>query len=150
MATTSSSLNPYCYVTAAAVHAPSRMDLNVVTDKIISCAMKIHRDLGPGLLESAYESCLENRLTNDGLDVRRQKRLPLIYAGVKTNQGYRIDLLVEKLVIVEVKAAKRVDLIVNAQMRTYLKLSRCPVGLIINFNVLWLKNGIYRIMNPDV
>ncbi len=121
--------------------------LNKITDTIIGSAIAVHRELGPGLLESAYEACLAFELADRGLSVERQKGLPVIYRDVKLDCGYRIDLLVEEKVIVELKAVERVEPIHTAQLLSYLKLSGCKLGLLINFNVKVLKNGIRRLIN---
>lgn len=120
---------------------------NQVTEKIIGAAIQVHRALGPGLLESAYESCLAFELAEQGLKVDQQKPLPVVYREVKLDCGYRLDLLVEDKVIVEVKAVDRLGPIHQAQLLSYLKLSGCKVGLLINFNVKMLKQGIWRIVN---
>jgi GxxExxY protein len=127
-------------------------ELNHITEKIIGAAVKVHRALGPGLLESAYEACLAFELAEAGLSVEQQKPLPLIYRDVKLDCGYRLDLLVDGKVIVEVKAVDKLAPIHQAQLLSYLKLSDCRVGLLINFNVLILKEGgIRRVVNnfPD-
>ena len=121
--------------------------INKITKNIIGAAIAVHRALGPGLLESAYEACLAYELVDRGLSVERQKALPVVYRGVKVDCGYRIDLLVENVVIVELKAAERLDPIHEAQLLSYLKLSGCKVGLLINFNVKILKSGIRRFIN---
>ena len=118
-----------------------------ITDTTIGSAIAVHRELGPGLLESAYEACLAFELADRGLSVERQKGLPVIYRDVKLDCGYRIDLLVEDKVIVELKAVERVEPIHTAQLLSYLKLSGCKLGLLINFNVKVLKNGIRRLIN---
>ena len=125
--------------------------LNVITGKIIAAAIKVHRALGPGLLESAYEACPAFELVQDGLRVEQQKPLPLIYREVKLDCGYRLDLLVEGEVIVEIKAIGSLAPIHEAQLMSYLKLSGCRVGLVIDFNVTVLKDGIRRIVHdfPD-
>jgi GxxExxY protein len=123
------------------------MQENQITEVIIVCAIKVHRSIGPGLLESAYEECLCYELSKTNLKVERQKPLPLIYEEVKLDCGYRLDLLIEGKVIVEVKAVKSLEDIHVAQLLTYLKLSGCRLGLLINFNILILKNGIKRIAN---
>jgi GxxExxY protein len=123
------------------------MTENEISERIIGCAIEVHRELGPGLLESSYEACLYYELTQFGLLVERQKELPLIYKKVEIDCGYRIDLLVENKVIVEVKAIKDLDDVHLAQVLSYLKLSKCKLGLLINFNVTLLKNGIKRIVN---
>ena len=118
--------------------------INSITGQIIGAAIEVHRHLGPGLLESAYETCLAYELTQRGLKVDRQKALPIIYKDIKLDQGYRIDLLVENQVIVELKVVEALTDVHEAQILSYLKFSGCPVGLLINFNVLLLKDGIKR------
>ena len=115
--------------------------LDNITDKIISAAIKVHRAPGPGLLESAYEACLAFELSESRLKVEQQKPLPVIYRDVKLDAGYRLDILVEGSVIVEVKAIEQMVPIHLAQLLSYLKLSGCQVGLLINFNVKVLKAG---------
>jgi len=128
-----------------------RENLNRITESIIGAAIEVHRALGPGLLESAYEACLTFELAQRGLKVEQQKPLPVVYREVKLDCGYRLDLLVEEVVIVEVKAVDRLMPIHQAQLLSYLKLSGCKVGLLINFNVKVLKDGIRRLVNdfPD-
>jgi len=128
-----------------------RENLNRITESIIGAAIEVHRALGPGLLESAYEACLAFELAQRGLQVEQQKPLPVLYREVKLDCGYRLDLLVEEAVIVEVKAVDRLMPIHQAQLLSYLKLSGCKVGLLINFNVKVLKDGIRRVVNnfPD-
>ena len=125
--------------------------LNAITGKIIAAAIRVHHALGPGLLESAYEACTAFELVQDGLRVEQQEPLPLIYREVKLDCGYRLDLLVEGEVIVEIKAMDGLAPIHEAQVMSYLKLSGCRVGLLINFNVTVLKDGIRRLVNdfPD-
>jgi GxxExxY protein len=118
--------------------------LNRLTAMIIGAAIEVHRYLGPGLLESAYELCLLYELEQLGLRVERQKGLPLVYKDVGLEIGYRIDLLVEGLIVVEIKAVENVLPVHEAQVLTYLKLSGCPLGLLLNFNVPLLKDGIHR------
>ena len=118
-----------------------------LSEKIIGCAIQVHKSLGPGLLESAYEECLFYELKQLGLFVEKQKPLPLIYKDVKLDIGYRLDLLVEKKVIVELKSVEALNDVHIAQMITYLKLSGCKLGLLINFNVLRLVDGLKRIAN---
>ena len=124
-----------------------KTELNKITEIIIGAAMAVHRELGPGLLESAYEACLAYELPDRGLSVERQKALPVKYRGVNVDCGYRIDLLVEGKVVVELKAVERLEAIHHAQLLSYLKLSGCKVGLLINFNVKVLKDGIRRLVN---
>jgi GxxExxY protein len=115
-----------------------------LTGTIIACAMKVHSALGLGLLESCYEACVAHEFTKAGLQFSRQLELPVEYDGLKVDAGYRTDLIVEQRVIVEIKAIERVIPIHEAQLHTYLKLTKCRVGLLINFNVLSLKDGITR------
>ena len=117
-----------------------------ITETIIGGAIAVHRALGPGLLESAYEACLGYELVDRGLSVERQKALPVKYRGVNLDCGYRIDLLVEGIIIIELKAVEKIDPIHKAQLLSYLKLSGCELGLLINFNVRMLKSGIHRIV----
>jgi GxxExxY protein len=123
------------------------MKENEISGLIIGCAMKVHTELGPGLLENAYEACLFYELSIAGLHVERQKILPVCYHEVLLEAGFRIDLLVENKVIVEIKAVTQFNEIHLAQVITYLKLSDCKLGLLINFNVGSLKNGIRRVAN---
>ena len=121
--------------------------LNNVTSGIIGDAIEVHRALGPGLLESAYEACLAYELIQREMKVEQQKPLPLIYRDVQLDCGYRIDLLVDEAVIVEIKSVDSLAPIHQAQLLSYLKLSGCEVGLLINFNVKLLKQGIVRMVN---
>jgi len=121
--------------------------LNKITKTIIGVAVNIHRALGPGLLESAYEACMVYDLAHAGLEVEQQKPLPIVYRGVKLECGYRLDLIIESEVIVEIKSIEKLLPIHKAQLLSYLKLSGCKLGLLINFNVQILKNGIQRIVN---
>ncbi len=123
------------------------MEINSITEKIIGCAIKVHRALGPGLLEKTYEVCLAHEIAKGGLVVRRQVELPVVYDGLRLDAGYRIDLLVEERVIVELKTVEQFHPIHEAQLISYLKLSNLKVGLLINFNVTMLKSGIKRLMN---
>jgi len=118
--------------------------MNKLTEQIIGAAIEVHRHLGPGLLESAYETCLAYELEKLGLKVERQKALPLIYKEIRLEQGYRIDLLVEDAVVVELKVVEHILPVHEAQVLSYLKLSGCKVGLLLNFQVKLLKNGIRR------
>lgn len=124
-----------------------RTQLNRITERIIGAAIKVHKALGPGLLESAYEACLAFELADCGLMVERQKPLPLIYREVNLDCGYRLDILVEDSVIVELKAVDHILPIHQAQLLSYLKLSGHRLGLLINFNVTLLKDGITRVVN---
>ena len=121
--------------------------LNRITEGIIGAAIEVHRALGPGLLESAYEACLAFELIERGLKVEQQKPLPVVYREVRLDCGYRLDLLVEGVVIVEVKAVDHLAPVHQAQLLSYLKLSGCHVGLLINFNVKVLKDGLRRVVN---
>lgn len=119
-------------------------ELNQLTEQIIGAAIEVHRELGPGLLESAYSACLAHELMLRGLKVEREKKLPIRYKNLTVESGFRLDLLVEQKVIVESKAVDRLHPIYEAQLLTYLKLTGCKVGLLINFNVRVLKDGIKR------
>ena len=122
-------------------------ELNQITERIIGACIEIHRALGPGLLESAYETCLCHELTLAGLRFERQKPLPVVYKDVKLDCGYRIDVLVEEQIIVELKTVEALLPIHEAQLLTYLKLTGLKLGLLINFNVPVLTKGIKRIAN---
>ena len=119
-------------------------DLNQLSGKIIGAAIEVHKQLGPGLLEAAYETCLAHEMELSGLFVERQKALPLVYKDLKLAHGYRIDLVVERAVVVEIKAVDGLAPVHEAQVLTYLKLSGLHLGLLINFNVPMLKEGIKR------
>ena len=120
---------------------------NEITEVVIGCAIKVHKSLGPGLLESAYEECLDYELRKTVLEIERQKPLPLIYEEVKLDCGYRLDFMVNKKVIIEIKSIEALNDIHLAQILTYLRLSNCKVGLLINFNVVKLTNGLKRVVN---
>ena len=122
------------------------MELKEISGKIIDLAMKVHTALGPGLLESTYEACLIHELKKAGLKVLSQVALPVNYDGVTIELGYRIDLLVEDLIIVELKSVEKITPVHQAQLMSYLKLSGNRLGLLINFNVLHLRDGIKRII----
>ena len=109
--------------------------------------MKLHKTLGPGLLESAYEECLYYEIKKEALFVEKQKALPRVYEDIRLEVGYRIDLLVENCVIVEIKAVVALNDVHTAQLLTYLKLTNCKLGLLINFNVALIKNGVKRLAN---
>lgn len=123
------------------------MTENELSKVVFDCALKVHQSLGPGLLESAYEECLFYELKKIGLDVQKQKALPLVYEEVKLDVGYRIDIIVENKLIIEVKSVETLNDVHFAQLLTYLKLTNCKLGLLINFNVSLIKNGIRRIVN---
>ena len=119
-----------------------------IAEIVVNAALKVHRELGPGLFESTYEVCLAHELTNAGLKIEIQKALPVVYSNIKLEAGYRLDILIEEKVIVELKSIEIIGNIHFAQMLTYLKLSKCKLGLIINFNTNLLKNGgIKRVAN---
>ena len=122
------------------------MELNDLTYKIIGCAYKVHSALGPGLLESTYEVCLESELLKADLIVERQKSLPVIYNDIKLEAGYRIDLVVNNQIVLELKSVEAIAPIHKAQLMTYLKLSGLKLGLLLNFNVQDMKKGISRII----
>jgi GxxExxY protein len=117
------------------------------TSAVIGAALSVHRALGPGLLESAYEACLTYELTELGLRVRTQVPLPIVYKGIRLDAGYRLDMLVEDEVVVEIKAIEKLERVHFAQVLSYLRLSGRSVGLLINFNVSLLKQGVHRIVN---
>jgi GxxExxY protein len=122
--------------------------LNSITETIIGCALDVHRSLGPGMLESSYEACLTFELLEKGLAVERQVPMPLIYRNHRMDVGYRLDLLVEKAVVVEVKAIERLQPVHSAQLLAYLRSSGCKVGLLFNFNVHQLiRGGLKRVVN---
>ena len=123
------------------------MEVNQITEKILKCAYEVHTALGPGLLESAYEECLFYELKQSGLNVKKQWALPLSYKEIKWEIGYRLDLVVESKVVIEIKSVEGINDVHVAQVLTYLKLSGCKVGLLMNFNVSSLKNGIKRLIN---
>lgn len=123
------------------------MTENEISKIVLDQAIKVHKALGPGLLENAYEECLYYELKRTGLLVERQKALPLIYESVRLEIGYRVDLLVENKLIVELKAVEAINDVHLAQVLTYLNLSNSKLGLLINFNVSLLKNGIKRVIN---
>jgi GxxExxY protein len=118
-----------------------------LTQAVIGCAMRVHSALGPGLLESAYKECLCFELRQAVLFVEKEKPMPLVYADVKLGAGYRVDILVERRLIVEVKAVAGIDDVILAQVLTYLKLADLRLGLILNFHVVHLRNGIKRVVN---
>ncbi len=122
------------------------MDIEVVYKKILDCSFRVHTALGPGLLESSYEECLYYELIQAGLKVEKQKALPLVYKEVKLDVGYRIDLLVENSIVIEIKSVESLSDDHMAQILTYLKLSGCRLGLLANFNVKYLKTGIKRVI----
>ncbi|MCE9563204.1 MAG: GxxExxY protein [Planctomycetes bacterium] len=120
--------------------------LNTISEGIIGAAVAVHRELGPGLLEAAYEACLEFELIDRGFTVERQQALPVLYRGMRVDCGFRLDLLVNGLVIVELKAVEKLDRIHEAQVNTYLRLTGLHLGLLMNFNILRIVDGIKRIV----
>jgi GxxExxY protein len=122
------------------------MNTEEIFKKVLDCSFTIHTALGPGLLESAYEECLYYELVENNLKVEKQKPLPLIYKEIKLDAGYRVDLLVENKIIIEIKSVESLNDVHMAQVLTYLKLSRCKYGLLVNFNVRHLKDGIKRVV----
>lgn len=123
------------------------MDENALSNLVINRALKVHTALGPGLLESSYKECLYYELATSGLFVEKEKALPLVYEEVKLECGYRIDLFVERKLIIEIKSVDCISDVYLAQVLTYLKLSGCKLGLLLNFNVTAMKNGIRRVVN---
>ncbi len=123
------------------------MNDNELTELIIGCAIRVHRQLGPGLLESVYEECLVHELCKAGLSVERQPIMPVVYDGLRMDSGYRVDIWVEKRIIIELKAVELLTDVHFAQLMTYLRLANCRLGLLINFNVVLLKNGLKRVAN---
>ena len=122
------------------------MEKEKIFKRVLDCSFKVHSELGPGLLENTYEECLYFELLNVGLHVEKQYPIPVVYKDIKLNMGYRCDLLVEKMVIVEIKSIDTLADIHLAQVLTYLKLSGCSLGLLVNFNVRHLKDGIKRVI----
>ena len=123
------------------------MKYEELTEKIIKCAIDVHNVLGPGLLENAYKECLYYKLCKTGLQVEKEKILPLVFEEIRLDCGYRIDLLVENKIVIELKSIKKIEDIHMAQILTYMKLGKFDVGLILNFNVISLKDGIKRVVN---
>lgn len=123
---------------------------NKLTEKIIGAAIEVHRTLGPGLLESAYQECLLFELKSRGLKVEKEKSLPIIYKDIKLDHGYRIDLLVENKIVLELKTVEALTDVHTAQILTYLKLGNYPIGLLINFHTKLLKNGLKRYINTPL
>jgi GxxExxY protein len=126
------------------------MTENELAKMVFTAGMKVHKTLGAGLLESAYEECLFYELQKNNLYVEKQKALPLVYEDVKLEAGYRIDLLVERKLIIEIKSVEALNDLHLAQILTYLKLSGCKLGLLINFNTVLFKNGVKRVINGQL
>ncbi len=120
---------------------------NSLTSMVIQSAIEVHQGLGPGLLEKAYRECLFYELTLNGLYVVREKPMPVIYKEVKLDHGYRIDLLVENKLVLELKTVEQLSDVHFAQVLTYLRLGNYPLGLLLNFNVMLMRNGIKRVIN---
>ena len=125
----------------------STSSINQITHQVIGSCIEVHKKLGPGLLESTYEECLCHELNLVGLKFSRQKSLPVVYKGIRLDCGYRLDLVIENRLILELKAVEKVMPIHEAQLLTYLKLSGLSLGLLINFNVCYLRDGIKRMVN---
>lgn len=123
------------------------MTENELSKIVFDAGLKVHINLGPGLLESAYEECLYYELCKYNLKIEKQKALPLVYEDVKLDAGYRIDLLIENKLVLEIKSVEALNDLHMAQILTYLKLSKCKLGLLINFNTVLFKNGIKRVVN---
>ena len=123
------------------------MDINELSDKIIGAAIEVHKAIGPGLLESVYEECLCHELSLKGFSFERQKLLPVEYKGKQLDCGYRLDVVVEKAIIVELKSCEKIEPIHKAQLLTYLRLSGLQLGLLLNFNTLMMRDGIVRVVN---
>ena len=121
--------------------------IDEIAADVLDAAFKVHQELGPGLLESAYEACLAHELTKRGLTVEKQKAQPVFYDGITIDVGYRMDLLVNDCVVIELKAVEQIIPIHQAQLMTYLKLSNKPLGFLINFNTTYFKSSIKRIAN---
>ena len=126
---------------------PEKIKFNELSGQVIGMAIDVHNSLGPGLLESCYKECLYYRITKSGLYVEKEKPMPLVYEEVKLECGYRIDLLVENKIVIEIKSVEALNDIHLAQTLTYLKLGGYKLGLLMNFNVVKLKNGIKRVIN---
>lgn len=126
------------------------MDENELAKIVFELGLKVHKNLGPGLLESSYEECLFYETNKLGIKVEKQKALPLIYEEVKLDIGYRIDLIVENKLIIEIKSVEALNDLHMAQILTYLKLSNCKLGLLINFNSVLFKNGVKRVINGQL
>jgi len=123
------------------------MTENEISKIVFDCALKVHQHIGPRLLESAYGECLFYELNKTGLRIEKQKPLPLIYEDVRLDVGYRIDIMIENKFVIEIKSVEALNDIHMAQILTYLKLSDCKLGFLMNFNVVLIKNGIKRVIN---
>ena len=123
------------------------MEINEISKKTIGCAIEVHKELGPGLLESTYQECMIYELRKAGFKVRREVPMPVVYKEVKLEHGYRMDILVEEKLVLELKTVEFLNEVHFAQLLTYLKLGNYPLGLLLNFNVKMMKEGIKRIIN---
>lgn len=123
------------------------MSINQLSNKIIGAAIEVHKALGPGLLESAYEECLCHELNGNDLSFERQKALPVVYKGKRLDCGYKLDIVIENTIVLELKSCDQIEPIHKAQILTYLKLSGLKLGLLLNFNVPIMRDGIVRIVN---
>jgi GxxExxY protein len=128
----------------------SYTELEGLTASIIRCAIEVHRELGPGLLESVYRECLIAELNANGLSIACDRKVPIVYKGLKIHTALEVDLMIGGQVIVELKAVESLHAVHEAQLITYLKLTGCPAGLLINFNEILLKNGLRRLDRPDL
>lgn len=135
------------FTAESAKNRRGNMTENEISGIVLDASIKVHRELGPGLLESAYQACLAFELENRGLFIECEKPMPLTYTGLKMDIGYRVDLMIENKVIIETKSVEVLNDIHMAQILTYLKLSDCKLGLLINFNVTLLKKGFRRVVN---
>jgi GxxExxY protein len=131
------------------VQMTNPVEINNLTKKIIGCCIEVHRELGPGLLESVYEECLGIALSQAGILIERQRELPVHFRGQQLQQSFRFDLLVESVVVVEIKAVDVIKPVHKAQVITYLKLIPAPIGLLCNFNSHHMISGIHRLINPS-
>ena len=125
------------------------MEFDDLSNRVLGCAIEVHRELGPGLLESTYEQCLAYELNQTGIVFKIQQPIPVAYKEIKLECGYRVDLFVDDRLIIELKSVEQLLKIHEAQLLTYLKLTQCPVGLLINFNVPILKQGVKRMLNTS-
>ena len=123
------------------------MEFEEITGQVITAALKVHSAIGPGVLESVYKTCLQHELLKTGLRVQAEVALPVVYDGLRMDSGFRIDLLVENLLIVELKCVETILPIHKAQLLTYLRLANKPIGLLLNFNVVHMRDGLKRILN---
>ncbi len=125
-------------------HEELEVEFDKLSEQVIGCALDVHRHLGPGLLESTYEQCLAHELSLNRISFKLQHPLPVHYKGITLNCGYRVDILVEDVLVIELKSVEEITAVHEAQLLTYMKLSQVQIGLLINFNVRLLRNGIRR------